>query len=737
MRKRVFNEPHLAADFGYVPAPCSCPVGSGCVCDGLLNLSEGYHLVHKVNPAAAFVNSCGHIGESYADGQDAYAKDNRHYIFHERHDKAAGIVAIDGNINYEIVDDCSDVGKLYRYDSMQKNTQSSEMNIACPKNLSDVQEYAQLQQQPLCEKPVNEVTGSEALLDIDQDGIEQGQFSGNDNEVLQEPDSFNAISQHCCSQASCAPTWKQFQGVNSIDVLTDMHHQEQNTFFDDKKKETTNIDTIAFEINMDKEMPGSGLGNAKEGKVMHLCLKDVGPREDFELLNSNNILVSSFDSNMEDMVNADAKVILKDISKMHHDDNTDPLREKHVAVISGADMVHLSEVSFPGSGIVCVLNIEDPEIPCNDDIIIPDPLASTSTCDQKSQHNMHLVSTKPIPPLHADDLNHTNLVRDVQPLSLPMKLEPCTLEQKETLVDLSESCTVKSKPSGMHCNTSTHHSAAEFIEQSTCGLVQHEGFGNLGDVALDKSIGVLAQTNSKFLDEPGISCEIAIQNTMPSHALPDVEFHNPITTIPSSGQAEGGSDSENSVPNYFDIEALILDQDLIPYDQESDFIRPEVSRFQSLESRKDLIRLEQGARSYMNRSIMFHGAFAVLYGQHLKYYIRDQEVTLGRETGEVHVDIDLGKEGKANKISRRQAIIKMDEGGSFHIKNIGKSPIFVNSKEVPCHKRINLISDALLQIRDMKFIFHIYQDAVRKQIVRTRRGTSQGQNKAFAFGQKP
>jgi hypothetical protein len=32
------------------------------------------------------------------------------------------------------------------------------------------------------------------------------------------------------------------------------------------------------------------------------------------------------------------------------------------------------------------------------------------------------------------------------------------------------------------------------------------------------------------------------------------------------------------------------------------------------------------------------------------------QVILGRETGEVHVDIDLGKEGKANKISRRQVL---------------------------------------------------------------------------------
>jgi hypothetical protein len=33
-----------------------------------------------------------------------------------------------------------------------------------------------------------------------------------------------------------------------------------------------------------------------------------------------------------------------------------------------------------------------------------------------------------------------------------------------------------------------------------------------------------------------------------------------------------------------------------------------------------------------------------------------KQVTLGRETEDVKVDIDLGKEGRANKISRRQVI---------------------------------------------------------------------------------
>jgi hypothetical protein len=40
----------------------------------------------------------------------------------------------------------------------------------------------------------------------------------------------------------------------------------------------------------------------------------------------------------------------------------------------------------------------------------------------------------------------------------------------------------------------------------------------------------------------------------------------------------------------------------------------------------------------------------------------------------------------------------MDESGSFHIKNIGKCSLFVNSKEVPAKKRINLTSGSLIEV---------------------------------------
>lgn len=40
------------------------------------------------------------------------------------------------------------------------------------------------------------------------------------------------------------------------------------------------------------------------------------------------------------------------------------------------------------------------------------------------------------------------------------------------------------------------------------------------------------------------------------------------------------------------------------------------------------MRLEQGARAYMNRKILSHGAFAVFYGRRMKYFIKKTEVDI-------------------------------------------------------------------------------------------------------------
>jgi len=51
------------------------------------------------------------------------------------------------------------------------------------------------------------------------------------------------------------------------------------------------------------------------------------------------------------------------------------------------------------------------------------------------------------------------------------------------------------------------------------------------------------------------------------------------------------------------------------------------------------------------------------------------------------------------RLSLMKAIIKMDEEGAFSLNNIGKFSIFVNDKEVPAKKRINLLSHSLVKVR--------------------------------------
>ncbi|KAL1332941.1 hypothetical protein HN51_061705 [Arachis hypogaea] len=171
-------------------------------------------------------------------------------------------------------------------------------------------------------------------------------------------------------------------------------------------------------------------------------------------------------------------------------------------------------------------------------------------------------------------------------------------------------------------------------------------------------------------------------------------------------------DSDNEIPSFSDIEAMILEMDLCPTDQDTSASR-EVLRYQHAETKKTIMRLEQSAQSFMQRAIASRGAFAVLYGRNLKQYINKSEVILGRGTDDLHVDIDLRREGCANKISRRQALIRMEANGSFIIKNLGKNSIFLNGKEVAPGQLRGLSASCLIEIRGMSFIFETNNKSVK------------------------
>ncbi|CAN6358908.1 unnamed protein product [Urochloa humidicola] len=716
MRKRVCNDPCNTADLGFLVTPCSCIAnGSECVCGGLPN---------NIEPGMSSVSRYEQVGASY-NGGHTYPGMNGH-SFHTKHpDSMVGDRDDTSNIAYGF----SDVGQIYEHHAYAANNHGNgEGNNVSLKSITDFQDSMQFQQ-----------------LDSNQCGVDSkalvipNHFSGG----VQETIPLQVIGQPGGSEAPGGGIWSGVQRRGTLNLA------------DDKNIKSENRDPLTFEPNLDGGICTSGLEHGTD----FMDFPFFSNSEEFDILNGENFLNSPSEGNQEDLDDPSFKAVpgvRSTIQNLAHPnevstscDLIDPGHVKSDVDVSDIMLVPTSlEVPCPGLYVECKLNTEDPEIPCNDDVATPHeyPLeCCTSTLGQKSENTIHSVSPATSPPLNAEHSKANDLalikvedVAHVQPLQT-VKIGPSTSERKEDSVAHDKVCVLGAKPSegpstsGNLLSTTDIDtndantcmlalptcSAAGFGEGPPCSLGQHESFNNSHGLTLQNSVQAPDQMQHDSFDgQPELGDEAVLQNCMPSNALPDLGIQDPIATVPTPAQAEECPDNENDVPNYYDIEALILDQDLIPWDQDSDLMHPEVTRFHHPESRKALIRLEQGARSYMNRAIMSRGAFAVIYGLHLKYYIKDPEVTLGRETEDVKVDIDLGKEGRANKISRRQAVIKMDEAGSFHIKNIGKCPIFVNSKEIPSCKRINLSSESLIEIKDMRFIFHVYQDAVRQYIDR-------------------
>ncbi|XP_021300815.1 uncharacterized protein LOC110429218 isoform X1 [Herrania umbratica] len=333
--------------------------------------------------------------------------------------------------------------------------------------------------------------------------------------------------------------------------------------------------------------------------------------------------------------------------------------------------------------ICCMLNSEDPEIPCNDDVLFGKAFALSVT--EKCQK------------VGGDQASSFANPKD----------------NKEEL------SFIKTEDNLAQCFTAPKMVGLDVLSESGEGVKSeiHDGQNSLVDPCRYKS----AQAFPNFVadgaakEEPSHECNY---KDMPlyteSSSIVDTVLE-PEANLSTSDRVEYESDDD--VPNFSDVEAMILDMDLCPNDSDSCISR-EVSRYQDEHAKRTIIRLEQCARSAMQRAIASRGALAVFYGHHMKHYIKQTEVILGRATMDVDVDIDLGREGRANKISRRQALIKMEEDGSFSLKNLGKSSIFLNGKEVSTGQLMGLGSSSLIEIRDMAFVFETNHNSVKRYLAK-------------------
>ncbi|KAE8057193.1 hypothetical protein FH972_013901 [Carpinus fangiana] len=606
------------------------------------------------------------------------------------------------------------------------------------------------------------------------------------NQVFNSPMSECGASFHnleFSSPLDGIPIWRTVEGIAEPSMPVDVGLRDKGAFKLPDDDDAKNATTSGYDGHLDSkvkiEMPyydglrsptASAEGylaelsnsllnftNEEEFMFMDVDGKDVIDKSYYDglsslLLNSPNDVSQDLTPNMTDEPDTSVApdMCLENPSigcpGELEDNRGSHCSDGHIAEDSGAQMLPSlpashSQLPDPSVGAICVLNTEDPEIPCNDDFI-PSYQQPPSSVSFVAQHNFQGVNNPTASTINDISGNQRTHVRGL----LMQREGKNTGVGSHVLTEMginhpvgdgvkfelpnSDYRHVASRGTGGVCGGSNHinsgnlstdnlrHSMLkeEMVEVSpTKFRNQTDSFikrQSLGSDSFDGCTQTNAYGIKQELDAPAT---IRDYQSIAEVGLLDIAVSEPVGNPPISDPEELPVESDDDVPHYSDIEAMILDRDLDPEDQDL-YSSEEVLRYQHEDTKRAIIRLEQGAHSYMQRAIASHGSFAILYGRYSKHYIKKPEVLLGRATEDVIVDIDLGREGRANKISRRQAIIKMDKSGSFYLKNLGKWSISVNNKEVGPGQSLSLISSCLIEIRGMSFIFEKNQTCVKQYL---------------------
>ncbi|KAI9201011.1 hypothetical protein LWI28_016556 [Acer negundo] len=548
------------------------------------------------------------------------------------------------------------------------------------------------------------------------------------------------------------PIWRTVEDIPSPSIPVDNSHREEDLHTGDafaptddgdaKDTSTPGCDFVDVNSELKMQMPCGELkcpAGGAEGYLAELSNSLLNFNEE-ELMTLDDVEKEMIDKSFFDGLN----LLLNSPNDVNQDHMPSPEPKTSVtpdypANASGSCLVEsvenvqmqssasASDPLFPEliDGIICcTLNMEDPDIPCNDDVFFPNklqPLSVSAVAQREavllqreqenpaqSQVSSQMMGSQVIP---EKGQFHQAGDRGVK-FGLPNCDSPHLASRKPGIA-----CGGSNLTNSINVCTDSHQPARLKEENNDVASVKNIGH-TLTDSFMDRpafgsdSYKKNANGVKQECDDPATiqDCQ-ALNAEFGSTNIPDLE---PDINDPVSEPEEPSIESDDDVPYYSDIEAMILDMDLDPDDQ--DIYEQEVSKYQHEDTRRAIIRLEQGAHCYMQRDIESHGAFAILYGRHSKHYIKKPEVLLGRSTVDAVVDIDLGREGRANKVSRRQAIINVDEGGCFHIKNLGKSSISVNNKEVSSGQSLSLTSSCLIELRGMPFMFEMNQTCVKRHL---------------------
>ncbi|XP_071694458.1 uncharacterized protein [Rutidosis leptorrhynchoides] len=376
----------------------------------------------------------------------------------------------------------------------------------------------------------------------------------------------------------------------------------------------------------------------------------------------------------------------------------------------------------PVSGMICVLNTEDPEIPTNDDVFLLNLIPSETQTDVFKP--LPRINSKSVRDSTGDSKESKRGVKVSKPIIPKVsKFEKCQVSSPIIGSQFRSEMLGDQRVKQEFSSYNGQYRSPQIIPRNNV-IIKSEN--ETGGTEIFKNH---ARSNSTFgnRDMHG-TASIEQQEKLPVEMGP-TKVIDPISTSKDSLIDEeplplqsDDDDEDDGIPSFSDVEAMILEEDSNLDEQQlflngiGSFEHLQTFKYETADTQKRIMRLERSANHIAKRDMTSQGAFAILQGLHMKFYVKKPEVLIGRATEDNKVDIDLGSEGQNSKISRRQAIIHMDHKGIFHMKNLSKFPIFVNSMEVTANQSVSLTSSCLIEIKGMNFLFETNEVCIKKYI---------------------
>ena len=145
------------------------------------------------------------------------------------------------------------------------------------------------------------------------------------------------------------------------------------------------------------------------------------------------------------------------------------------------------------------------------------------------------------------------------------------------------------------------------------------------------------------------------------------------------------------------------------------YLNSKIHEFRVLQTEIEQLVKCLSAISGIRKSQFDSNVYAYLQGVRVRFLIKNKQITLGRNTKDVHVDLDLTMEGFSKRISRFQAVINLLQNGKFMIFNSGSNDFRVNSRIVSFHDAAELFDETFLQFDNLSFIFRINSTLINQE----------------------